>query len=110
MKKFRLITAILLIAALFTACGSKSALAGRWEAVDYGIQGGWAGPHLSELEFFSDGTYASSSDNYAGNYTIEGNRMKLSGILAETLVVSFEVTGNTLTLLMKMVKLMHMKK
>lgn len=98
MKKIKLITVVMLIAALLTACGSKSSLVGRWEAVDHGIQGGWAGPHLSELEFFSDGTYVSSSDNYTGSYTIEGDRIKLPGVLMETLVATFDISGDTLTL------------
>lgn len=81
---------------LFSKCGG-SPLVGQWEAVgdlfvpvDYGS--------IKEFEFFSDGTYTSNQANYAGNYSVEGNRLKISGILASPKTFSFKVRGDILSL------------
>lgn len=72
---------------------TKSAVSniiGQWEREEgKGIQG---------LEFFSDGTYTSDHPNYNGNYSIDGNRLKLAGILVDPLVYSFEIKSNELIL------------
>lgn len=72
---------------------SKEDLVGKWEAEGYGIDGGI---HLKELEFFDGGSYASNSDNYSGGYSVDGNRLKLTGTLVEALTFTFELDGDTL--------------
>ena len=106
MKKIELFVLISLVAALLTACGgsgslgsfgsSEDSLVGRWEAVDDGVEVDYG--DLDELEFFSDGTYSSDSSNYSGGYSVDGDRIKLSGIIASAYSFSFEVSGNTLTM------------
>ncbi len=97
MKKIRLFLVVGVIVALLSACGSSaSALAGRWEAVDKGIKVDYG--RLSELEFFSDGTYNSSSSNYSGGYSVDGNRIRISGVIASDYSFTFDVSGNTLTI------------
>ncbi len=97
MKKFKLFIALGVSVGLLCGCGSSSSsLVGRWEAVDDGVEVDYG--DLDELEFFSDGTYSSDLDNYSGGYSVDGNRIKLSGIIASAYTFSFEVSGNTLTM------------
>ena len=94
MKKIRIIAVVMLIVALLAACGSKSSLVGRWEAVDDGVEVDYG--DLDELEFFSDGTYTSDSDNYSGSYSVDGNRLRISGVIASSYSFDFKVSGNSL--------------
>lgn len=97
MKKIKLFLIVGVIVALLSACGSsKSALVGSWEAVDKGVEVSYG--RLSSLEFFSDGTYNSSSSHYSGSYSVEGNRMRISGIIASDYSFTFDVSGSTLTI------------
>ena len=92
-KQLVLILALMLVIAT-TFCGCQSnedKIVGYWKNVE--------GGRFSYLEFFSDGTYDSSHVNYSGNYSMDGNRLKLTGILVETKVYTFEIKGNTLNLL-----------
>ena len=88
-------TAVVLMLAMcvliFAACGNpKDALAGQWVKTD-------GGTSINSLEFFSDGTYKSDYPNYYGTYSVDGNRIRLSGVLVEDLTMNFEVKGNALT-------------
>lgn len=79
------------MAAAFIGCGSsKSKIVGKWNRTE-----GWG---FEYLEFFSDGTYTSNSSNYEGDYSIDGDRLKLSGFMAEAKVYTFKIKGNTLSL------------
>jgi len=85
---FALVVALLITLA---ACGSDSSkIVGRWEKTE--------GRGFSYLEFFSDGTYTSDKANYEGRYSIDGNRLKLSGILVEAMTCTFKIKGDTLSL------------
>ncbi len=96
MKNIKLFLVVGVIVALLSACGSSaSSLVGRWEAVDKGVEVSYG--RLSSLEFFSDGTYNSSSSHYSGSYSVEGNRMRISGIIASDYSFTFDVSGSTLT-------------
>ena len=86
-----LMAVILLICAALPGCKStEDMIVGYWDNVE--------GGSFSYLEFFSDGTYTSSHINYEGLYSIEGNRLKLSGILVESKTFSFEIKGDMLYL------------
>ena len=74
----------------FETKSSVSNIVGRWERDE--------GKGIQKLEFFSDGTYTSDHPNYNGNYSIDGKRLKLSGILVDPMVFSFDAKGNMLTL------------
>lgn len=102
--KVSVIICVLIVVVLFTnlperisdiieTYETKSAVSniiGQWERNE--------GKGIQELEFFSDGTYTSDHPNYNGNYSIDGNRLKLAGILVDPLVYSFEITNNELIL------------
>jgi heat shock protein HslJ len=87
MKKILTLTAAILAATMLTACGSSS-IVGRWES----------DKRVSELEFFSDGTYTSSDANHTGTYSIDGKRLRLSGLLASDWVCDFDISGDQMTL------------
>lgn len=93
-KSPKIIIALTLVAALLitlAACGSGSSkIVGRWTKTE--------GSGFSYLEFFSDGTYTSNKVNYEGNYSIDGDRLKLSGILVEAKTYTFKIKGDTLSL------------
>lgn len=94
-KTIKSISSILLIIALcitaLCACGSpQDALAGRWTKTEGGIM-------FSEVEFFKDGTYDSDSANYDGSYSIEGDRIKFSGVLMPAVTLSYKLDGDKLT-------------
>ncbi len=82
----------LLCISVLSACASSKSLNGRWTYTDGSAK-------FSYIEFFSDGTYTSSHANYNGSYSIDGDRLKLSGILVEPLTYTFDVSGDTLTFL-----------
>ena len=87
---FVLVLVLLVSVAL---CGCKSdeeKLIGQWKKIE--------GSGFTRLEFFSDGTYDSNHANYSGNYSVTGNRLKLSGILASPKTYTFEFDGDTLIL------------
>lgn len=98
MKKiFKVLSVVLTIALLSTfivACSKSSSLVGTWKKVD--TKAGSNG--FTKFEFFSDGTYSSNQVNYSGNYSVDGDRLKLSGILVETKTFTFEIEGDTLKL------------
>lgn len=97
MKKCKLFIILGLVMLLLTACSSSSALLGKWEIDGRGISVGTVG-RISKIEFFSDGTYTSSAANYNGSYSVDGDRVRLSGMLMADLTYSFKVSGNTLTI------------
>lgn len=83
------VAAILLICIALPGCKSaEDQIVGYWKKVD-------GGP-FRYLEFFSDGTYDSSSANYEGSYSISGDRLKLTGILVESKTYSFEIKDDKL--------------
>ena len=95
-KSIKSISAILLIIALcltaLCACGSpQKALSGRWESTNGSIG-------FNTLEFFEDGTYTSSHANYNGSYSVDGDRIKLNGVLASPMTFTYKLDGDTLTL------------
>ncbi len=73
---------------MLASCGGSN-LTGRWQDTE-------SSRHY--LEFFSDGTYKSDDVNYAGSYSVDGDRMRLSGILMEDITCTFKVSGDTLTI------------
>ena len=81
---------------LLSACGGNdsSKIVGQWEREN--TENVFA--PFDELEFFSDNTYSSDDVNYNGNYSIDGSRIKFSGILVEPITCSFDISGKTLTL------------
>lgn len=86
-----LFMALIMCVLLLVACGSSSGkLVGRWSKTD-------GGTSINSLEFFSDGTYTSDYPNYYGSYSVDGNRIRLSGVLIEDMTMSFEVKDDTLT-------------
>lgn len=86
MKKLSLILATILSLTMLAGCGGNS-LVGRWEDS--------SGEYL---EIFSDGTYSSSDANYSGSYSVDGDRVKFSGVLMPDETFTYDVSGNTLTL------------
>lgn len=93
------IISITLLATLLAGCGSKSSselIVGRWAIPDE-IENAGSTSQLVALEFFSDGTYASNRSNYSGGYSIDDDRIKLDGVLAEPLTATFKLDDNTLT-------------
>lgn len=102
MQHLALVLALVLsLGIVLSGCKStKDMVVGQWEIEDavgitinsYGVT------YLRSLEFFSDGTYNSNHVNYSGSYSIDGNRIKLTGILMSTLVYTFEIKGDTLYL------------
>lgn len=93
-KTVTTITSIILIAVLcitaLCACGSpQDALAGRWTKTDGGIM-------FSNVEFFKDGTYSSDHANYDGAYSIEGDRIKFTGVLVDPVTLSYKIDGDKL--------------
>ena len=88
----RIIALVICMIIIFTlaACSSQKKIVGRWIVDDSG--------YFNYIEFFSDGTYSSSDSNYQGSYSIDGNRIRLSGILVSDKTFDFSVHGNTLTL------------
>lgn len=93
-KSIKSISAILLVFALclttLCACGSpQDALAGRWTKIDGGIM-------FSNVEFFKDGTYESDDANYDGSYSIDGDRIKFSGVLVNPVTLSYKIDGDKL--------------
>ena len=49
---------------------------------------------FSNVEFFKDGTYESDDANYDGSYSIEGDRIKFSGVLVEPVTLSYKIDGD----------------
>ena len=50
---------------------------------------------FSNVEFFKDGTYESDDANYDGSYSIEGDRIKFSGVLVEPVTLSYKIDGES---------------
>ncbi len=86
MKKLSLILATILSIVMLAGCGGND-LVGRWEDKNSG----------KFLEFFNDGNYTSDQTNYSGSYSVEGNRVRLSGILMPDKVYTFDISGDELT-------------
>ena len=94
-KRIVEIIAILLVGVMLTACGDiKSKLAGHWVARPSRDSGSF----YNYYDFFSDGTYSSYSDNYHGSYSVDGNRIRLSGVLVSDKVVEYKFEGDTLVI------------
>ena len=82
----------MLILVVFSTCGNpKDALVGQWNKTS-------GGTSLHYLELFSDGTYTSDYSNYNGTFSVDDTRLRLSGILVEDLIFSFEVKEKELSL------------
>ena len=97
-KKMVVISVMTLVlsALMLSGCGGNSAskLVGQWEREDVES----ISAPFDELEFFSDNTYSSDDPNYNGNYSIDGDRIKFTGILVEPITCSFEANNKNLTL------------
>lgn len=78
-----------------SACGGslESKLVGRWRLPEEETA------YFRSLEFFSNGTYTSSRENYEGNYSVDGDRIKLQGFLVESKTYTFKVNNSELTLI-----------
>lgn len=78
---------------MLVSCGGskESYLIGRW-SIDENYHSS-----LEELEFFSDGTYVSDHPNYEGNYSVDNDRIRLTGILVDSKTYTFDVNKITLT-------------
>lgn len=94
MKKNKIAVCILnctLLITLLGGCGSsQKSLSGKYI--------GEKGSSFSSIEFFADGKYTSSHSNYEGNYSIDGNRIRLEGILVDSKIYYFRTNKNTLEL------------
>lgn len=90
-----LIVTILMVSIL-SACGGSDAskIVGQWERQNTEE----VSAPFDKLEFFSDYTYSSDDANYDGNYSIDGSRIKFSGILVSPITCSFDVSGKNLIL------------
>ena len=95
MKPAKILIAAGLLTVLLTACGADSSIEGRWEIPGRGDETSTS--DLVKLEFFDDGTYVSNRSNYAGSYSVDGDRLRLEGIMVEPVAVTFEVNGDSLT-------------
>ncbi len=85
-----LLLVFVILSAIISGCGSNApkSLSGRYVSE--------GSTPFSYIEFFSDGKYTSSHSNYEGNYSIDGNRIRLEGILVDSKIYYFRVHGNTL--------------
>lgn len=83
-----ILSCILIVSMLCGCSSTPKSLSGRYEKVD--------GGEFSYIEFFSDGKYTSSHPNYEGNYSIDGNRIRLEGVLVDSRIYYFRVNGDTL--------------
>lgn len=93
------ILSVVLLLASLAGCGSKSPsdlIVGQWEIPEE-VENAGTTSKLVQLEFFSDGTYTSNRSNYSGDYSIDGDRIKLNGVLAEPLTFTFGLEEDTLT-------------
>ena len=73
------VVCLVVVIVLLSRCGG-SPIVGRWEVVENGLRVDYG--VIRNLEFFGDGTYTSDHSNYFGSYSIEGNRLRISGVLA----------------------------
>ena len=71
---------------------SSSSLVGKWAEEEA------QGNQFESFEFFSDGTYTSNHPNYNGTYSVTGDRLRLSGNMAQDETYTFKVKGDTLEL------------
>ena len=93
------IISVVLFVTILVGCGSESPsdlIVGQWIVPGEEDNAGTTS-ELVALEFFSDGTYTSNRSNYSGGYSIDGDRIKLDGVLAEPLTFTFELNEDTLT-------------
>ncbi len=83
---------IILVVCIFAGCGigTPKSLSGRYV--------GEGSTSFDYIEFFSDGNYTSSHSNYEGDYSIDGNRIRLEGILVDSRIYYFRASGDTLEL------------
>ena len=98
MRKWKLIFAAMMLAAVFvlSGCGGGSSLVGRWERT-YGTR---LGP---VLEFFSDGRVmeATQTGTFSGEWTAEGGRLLIDfgrSRVNSPFVFSYQVSGSRLIL------------
>ena len=103
MKKNSLVISILSCILLVTALCSCSSSSGydapkRLSGIYVGQDTEESYAEFDYLEFFSDGKYTSNRSNYEGNYSIDGNRIRLEGILVDSKTYYFRVKGDTLEL------------
>lgn len=103
MKKYKKVVvsmlSLMILAVALIGCSSKSAsdlIVGQWIVPGEEDRAGTTSD-LVALEFFSDGTYVSNRSNYSGGYSIDDDRIKLDGVLAEPLTFTFELNEDTLT-------------
>lgn len=89
-KIIKLLTVTGMLITILASCGSSS-IVGHWERINDASS-------FSEMEFFSDGTYTSSHSNYNGSYSIDGDRLRLGGILVSDRTFTFELSGDNLKL------------
>ena len=80
------------VAICFFTFPRNTSLSGRWEPVE------GRKPSIGYLEFFKDGTYVSGHSNYEGNYSVDGKRIRLQGVLVDSLTYTYKIKEDKLTL------------
>lgn len=97
-RYFAGVLGVILLTASLAGCGSKSPsdlIVGQWVIPGEEDRAGTT-TDLVALEFFGDGTYTSNRSNYSGDYSIDGDRIKLNGVLAEPLTFTFSLEDDSL--------------
>jgi hypothetical protein len=89
MRVVALISTVLLLVLLVTACGGGSSIVGKWQDPD-GVN----------IEFTSDGKLILSfmGESLEGTYSVSGNKVSVN-LMGETSESEFKVSGDTLTLI-----------
>ena len=92
------VLSIMLLTTLLVGCSKDPSdlIVGRW-VIPGEEEGAEYSTELLVMEFFSDVKYTSNTSNYSGSYSIDGDRIKLNGILVEPLIYTFEVDDSSLT-------------
>ena len=89
LKSIKIIALLLILIFIISACSnSKSSLVGMWENVDDGY----------EIEFYDNGTVV--SDSGTGQYTTEGNQLRIlnMGLMGQVIKWEYEINGDTMTI------------
>ena len=85
------VSVLTLIFVFIAICGcGTNKLSGRYEKEGSAT--------FNYLEFFPDGKYISSKTNYEGNYSTDNGRLRLEGVLVDSMVFYYKIEGNTLIL------------
>ena len=95
-KHLNFLSVLCLLISMFAGCGSKeSSIVGKWEYTNMGMDGVY-------IQFFSDGTFVSESDNQreetiSGNYSAENGTLRIDVDGGEKIAFQYELHGNSLS-------------